>query len=87
MPLAPAAWVDVTFGAGSVASTADDMTRFLRSLANAAQGAAGSGLSPQQAKPSRLTLSPSDTPGMSYGNGLMHVSNAPAPTSTTPAGW
>ena len=24
-PLAPAAWVDVTFGAGSVASTADDM--------------------------------------------------------------
>ena len=27
VPLAPAAWVDVTFGAGCVASTADDMTR------------------------------------------------------------
>src|SRR4051812_46299396 len=36
VPLAPAAWVDVTFGAGSVASTAADMLLWLRSLANAA---------------------------------------------------
>ena len=46
VPLAPAAWVDVTEGAGCVASTADDMNRFLRSLANAAQGRGGLGLSP-----------------------------------------
>ena len=75
--LAPAAWVDVTFGAGSVASTADDMTHFLRSLANAAAGRGGLGLSPQQAKLFTTHAVASDTPGMSYGNGLMHVSNGP----------
>src|SRR5215212_9616141 len=32
VPLAPAPWVDVTFGAGSVASTANDMMPFLRAL-------------------------------------------------------
>ena len=77
VPLAPAAWVDVTFGAGSVASTADDMTHFLRSLANAAAGRGGLGLSPQQAKLFTTHAVASDTPGMSYGNGLMHVSNGP----------
>lgn len=76
VPLAPAAWVDVTFGAGSVASTADDMTRFLRALADAAQGGGALGLSPQQAKAFVSRAVPSDTPGMSYGNGLMHVGNA-----------
>jgi D-alanyl-D-alanine carboxypeptidase len=75
-PLAPAAWVDVTFGAGSVASTAEDMTRFLRSLANAAQGRGGLGLTPEQGKMFASHFVPSDTPGMSYGNGLMHVGNA-----------
>src|SRR6266576_2285786 len=50
VPLAPAAWVDVTFAAGSVASTAEDMTRFLRSLANSAQGRGGFGFSPQQGR-------------------------------------
>jgi CubicO group peptidase (beta-lactamase class C family) len=73
VPLAPAAWVDVTFGAGCVASTADDMTRFLRSLANAAAGRGGLGLSPQQARTFTTRAVASDTPGMSYGNGLMHV--------------
>lgn len=73
VPLAPAAWVDVTFGAGSVASTSADMIRFLRSLADAAQGRGGLGLSPAQAKAFTNHLVPSDTPGMSYGNGLMHV--------------
>jgi CubicO group peptidase (beta-lactamase class C family) len=73
VPLAPAAWVDVTFGAGSVASTADDMIRWLRTLANAAQGRGGLGLSPQQARAFTSHLVASDTPGMSYGNGLMHV--------------
>ena len=74
--LAPAAWVDVTFGAGSVASTADDMTRFMRALADAAQGRGALGLSPQQAKALVGRAVPSDTSGMSYGNGLMHVGNA-----------
>ncbi len=75
LPLAPAAWVDVTFGAGSVASTAEDMTRFLRFLANAAQGRGGLGLPPEQARAFMMHAVPSDTPGMSYGNGLMHVGN------------
>jgi len=74
--LSPAAWVDVTFGAGSVASTADDMIHFLRTLANAIQGRGGLGLSPEQAKTFTNHCVPSDTPGMSYGNGLMHVRNA-----------
>ena len=76
VPLEPAAWVDVTFGAGSVASTADDMTRFLRGLANAVQGRGALGLAPQQAQAFTAHAVPSDTPGMTYGNGLMHVGNA-----------
>jgi CubicO group peptidase (beta-lactamase class C family) len=76
LPMAPAAWVDVTFGAGSVASTAEDMTRFLRALASAVQGRGGLGLSLPQAKLFTTHAVSSDTPGMSYGNGLMHVGNA-----------
>jgi CubicO group peptidase (beta-lactamase class C family) len=75
-PLAPAAWVDVVEGAGCVASTADDMNRFLRSLANAAQGRGGLGLSAASAKAYAGHAVPSDTQGMTYGNGLMHVANA-----------
>ena len=75
VPLAPAAWVDVTFGAGNVASTADDMTRLLRSLANAVQGRGGMGLSPALARAYSTHAVPSDERGMSYGNGLMHVAN------------
>jgi len=77
VPLAPAAWVDVTFGAGSVASTADDMLRWLRSIADAAEGRGGLGLSPMQAKAFTAHFVPSDTPGMSYGNGLMHIGGPP----------
>ena len=73
VPLAPAPWVDVTFGAGSVASTADDMIRFMRSLADAAQGRGGLGLSPAAGEAFTSHAVPSDTPGMTYGNGLMHV--------------
>src|SRR4051812_11086875 len=76
LPLAPAAWVDVTFGAGNVASTADDMTRFLRFLANAAQARGELGLPPEQSRAFMMHAVPSDAPGMSYGNGLMHVGNA-----------
>ena len=76
VPLAPAPWVDVTFGAGSVASTGTDMIRFMRSLADAVQGRGGLGLSPAQARIFTSHAVPSDTPGMSYGNGLMHVGNA-----------
>jgi CubicO group peptidase (beta-lactamase class C family) len=75
VPLAPAPWVDVTFGAGSVASTADDMLPFLRALADAVQGRAALKLSPQQARIFATHAVRTETPEMSYGNGLMHVSN------------
>jgi len=77
VPLEPSAWVDVTFGAGSVASTAEDMLRWLRSISDAVQGRGGLGLSPGQAKTFTTHYVPSDTPGMSYGNGLMHVGGPP----------
>ncbi len=73
VPLAPAAWVDVTFGAGSVGSTAADMLLWLRSLANAAGGRGGLGLAAEQAKGFTAHFVPSDSAAMSYGNGLMHV--------------
>jgi CubicO group peptidase (beta-lactamase class C family) len=73
VPLAPAPWVDVTFGAGSVASTADDMMPFLRALADAVQGRGMLSLSPPQARLFAGHAVPSTTPGMTYGNGLMHV--------------
>jgi CubicO group peptidase (beta-lactamase class C family) len=76
VPLAPAAWVDVTFGAGSVASTSADMIRFMRALADAAQGRAALGLTAERAKLFAAHAVPSDAPGMSYGNGLMHVGHA-----------
>ena len=71
--LAPAPWVDVSFGAGSVASTADDMLPFLRALADAVQGRGMLTLSPPQARFFAAHSVPSTTPGMTYGNGLMHV--------------
>ena len=73
IPLAPAAWVDVTFGAGDVASTADDMNRLLRSIANAAQGRGGLGLSPELGRAYTTHSVPSDSREMAYGNGFMHV--------------
>jgi len=73
VPLAPAAWVDVTFGAGDVTSTADDMTRLLRSIANAAQGRGGLGLSPELGRAYTSHAVPSDSKEMTYGNGFMHV--------------
>ena len=76
VPLAPAPWVDVTAGAGCVASTADDMMALLLSLAGAAQGRGGLGLAPEEARTFAAHAVPSDTAGMSYGNGLMHVADA-----------
>jgi CubicO group peptidase (beta-lactamase class C family) len=75
LPLAPAAWVDMVSAGGCVASTADDMNRFLRTLANAAQGRGGLGLTPQRGQTFTSHFVPSDTPGMTYGNGLMRVTN------------
>ena len=72
-PLAPAAWVDVTFGAGSVASTAAEMLRFIRALSDLAGGRGGLGLSPAQGLAFVRHAVRSDSPLMSYGNGLMHV--------------
>ncbi|MEO7564614.1 MAG: serine hydrolase domain-containing protein [Sphingomicrobium sp.] len=71
--LAPAAWVDVTFAAGSVASTASDMNLLLRSLADAAQGRGGMGLPPAAALDYVRHAVASDARAMHYGNGLMHV--------------
>jgi hypothetical protein len=73
MPLAPAPWVDVTFGAGCVASTASDMMPLLKALASAAKGKGGLGLSPVAASLFTQHSVPSDMPGMTYGNGIMHV--------------
>lgn len=73
VPLGPAPWVDVTAGAGCVASTADDMLPFLRALAAAAEGKGALGLSPGQARLFTTHAVQSDMPGMTYGNGLMHV--------------
>ena len=74
-PLAPAPWVDVTFGAGCVASTADDMLGLMRALADMAQGKSGLGLSVEQARTFTNHAVPSDSAAMRYGNGLMHVSD------------
>jgi D-alanyl-D-alanine carboxypeptidase len=76
VPLAPAPWVDVTAGAGCVASTADDMLPFLRALADAVQGKGALNLSPPEARAFATHAVPSDMPGMTYGNGLMHVGQA-----------
>lgn len=71
--LRPAPWVDVTAGAGCVASTADDMLSFLRSLSGAAQGRRSLDLAGNEARQFVSHAVPSDAPGMAYGNGLMHV--------------
>jgi CubicO group peptidase (beta-lactamase class C family) len=73
VPLAPAAWVDVTSGAASVASTAEDMNRLLRSVAGAAQGRGGLGLAPQAARAWATHTVASDERAIGYGNGLMHI--------------
>jgi CubicO group peptidase (beta-lactamase class C family) len=72
-PLAPASWVDTTSAAGSIASTAADMNLYLRSLAAAAQGKGGMGLGPKAGIAFTGHSMPSDSPDMTYGNGLMHV--------------
>ena len=75
VPLAPAAWVDVTFGAGNVASTAIDMNRLTAALAGAVAGGALPGLSTAQAAAYLNHAAPTDSAAMRYGNGLMHVTN------------
>jgi CubicO group peptidase (beta-lactamase class C family) len=73
MPLRPAPWVDVTAGAGCVASTAEDMLAFLSALASAAQGRRTLELPGDRTRQFVSHAVPSDAPGMAYGNGLMHV--------------
>jgi len=75
-PLVPAPWVDVTFGAGSVASTGADMVLLMRSLLSAARGGGGLGLAPEPGRAFATHAVPTDTAGMTYGNGLMHVASA-----------
>ena len=74
-PLAPAPWVDVTSGAMSVGSTANDMIRFLAALAEVAKGRGGLGLSPAAGTEFTRHSVASDAPWITYGNGLMHVDN------------
>ena len=71
-PLKPAPWVDVTFGAGSVASTGADIARLLRALAGAANGKGGLGLSPAAGR-AFTGHDVAAEEGMRYGNGLEHV--------------
>lgn len=71
VPLVPAPWVDVSSAAVNVASTADDMNRLLRSLANAVQGRGGLGLSPEAGRAYATHSVLSDERGVRYGNGLM----------------
>jgi CubicO group peptidase (beta-lactamase class C family) len=71
--LRPAAWVDSTSAAGSTASTAADMMRYLQGVAGAARGSGGMGLGAKQALAWVGHSVPSDSPEMAYGNGLMHV--------------
>jgi CubicO group peptidase (beta-lactamase class C family) len=75
-PLATAAWVDVTFGAGCVASTAAEMLAFIRALNDLAAGRGGLGLSPAQGLAFIRHSVATDSPQMAYGNGLMHVAGA-----------
>ena len=44
-------------------------------LADAAQGRGAVGMPPQLARALTTHAVPSDTPGMTYGNGIMHVGN------------
>jgi len=76
MPLVPAPWVDSTSGAMCVGSTAADMMRLLRSLSDATRGHGGLGLSPAAGAAFASHAVPSDSGGMSYGNGLMHFAYA-----------
>ncbi|HWJ58334.1 MAG TPA: serine hydrolase domain-containing protein [Sphingomicrobium sp.] len=71
--LTPASWVDVTFAAGSIGSTSEDMNKLLRSIADAAQGRGGVGLSPAAARTWAQHSVATDTPALRYGNGLMHL--------------
>jgi len=70
--LAPASWVDVTFGAGSVASTSDDMVKLMAAIAGAAAGGTLPGLDAAQTR-EFLTHSAAASTAMRYGNGFMHV--------------
>lgn len=70
--VAPAAWADVDNVAGSIASTAGDMARFLRFLIALADGKGSGVLS--DAGAAKFLAGPADAPGwgegVKYGNGI-----------------
>lgn len=74
-PRAPAPWVNVESGAGSVAATSGDMALFLRYLLELAQGRGGPVLS--DANAAAFMADPATAPGWSetahYGNGLARL--------------
>ncbi len=87
VPLAPAAWVDTTSAAGSIASTADDMVRFLRTVANAVQGTRRHRTSPEAGKVFTAHAVPSDEPALPTATASCTWAAVNARTSTTQAGW
>jgi CubicO group peptidase (beta-lactamase class C family) len=74
MALAPAPWVDVDLGAGSVASTLPDMARYLNFLIAVGQGRGAPILTDAQAKLwlANPVVEDSAKPAETYGLGLMH---------------
>ncbi len=75
--LAPAAWVDASLGAGSVASSLPDMARYLRYLITVGTGRGGSLLDDASARAwlAKPVVQDPDTPAETYGLGLMHRSD------------
>ncbi|WP_156254429.1 serine hydrolase domain-containing protein [Sandarakinorhabdus oryzae] len=74
MALAPAPWVDVDLGAGSVASTLPDMAKYLSFLIAVGQGRGGPILTDAQAKLwlANPVVEDPAKPAETYGLGLMH---------------
>lgn len=74
MDLAPAPWVDVDLGAGSVASTLGDMGRYLNFLIAVGQGRGAPLLADDAARQWLAAPVPQapETPNDRYGLGLMH---------------
>jgi CubicO group peptidase (beta-lactamase class C family) len=74
-PIAPAPWVNVESGAGSVTATAADMALFLHFLLNLAEGRGGPVFSDETA--AAFMAETADAPGWSakarYGNGLARI--------------
>ena len=72
--LAPASWVDVTSGAGSVSASLGDMARYLRFMVGIGRGSGGGLISDATAARwlEGTVIQSAGTPDETYGRGLMH---------------